>query len=120
MSKNLPPILIATLRDAGGMSGNGHTNPPAYTAPSQRWSRCKATIKSIRRRVLHSRLLIQRCPKPRRLSSAAFEQRSEHVDREELVFVLEGKVRVHPRCTNLEFQLRTGVFNNKKQTDHLR
>jgi hypothetical protein len=35
------------------------------------------------------------------------------------VAVLEGKVRVHPRCTNLKFQLRTGVFNSK-QTDYLR
>ena len=28
-------------------------------------------------------------------------------------------MRVHPRCTNLKFQLRTGVFNSK-QTDYLR
>ena len=35
------------------------------------------------------------------------------------IAVLEGKVRVHPRCVNLKFQLRTGVFNSK-QTDYLR
>ncbi|MGC1409599.1 MAG: hypothetical protein WA864_11710 [Acetobacteraceae bacterium] len=35
------------------------------------------------------------------------------------VAVLEGKVRVHPRCTQLKFQLKTGVFNSK-MNDYLR
>jgi hypothetical protein len=35
------------------------------------------------------------------------------------IIVAEGKLRVHPRCTQLKFQLRTGVFN-AKMNDYLR
>lgn len=35
------------------------------------------------------------------------------------VAIAEGRVKIHPRCEQLRYQLKTGVFN-QKQTDYLR